>query len=96
MQQFLLYVLDDIAKLKHSGIEVSLVYKESYSIHCKIHSVICFLVASLRFALVVIWMKSIPCLAGNILMYFCTYLYMKELFRTSILTCLILFVNTVA
>ena len=49
---------------------------------------ICLLVASLRFALVVIWMKSIPCLAGNIFdTHCCAHLYMKELFRTSIVNC---------
>ena len=38
---------------------------------------ICLLVASLRFALVVIWMKSIPCLAGNILMHL-LYSFVRE------------------
>ena len=39
---------------------------------------ICLLVASSRFALVVIWMKSIPCLAGNILMHLlCSFVHKR-------------------
>ena len=39
---------------------------------------ICLLVASSRFALVVIWMKSIPCLAGNILVHLlCSFVHKR-------------------